>query len=421
MNTENNMNPMSLDDLFTASPTTNTAESEPITEIAQTAAAETTVPEPTPSAEPQAAPSASEQPAATQPDNIIDLFGAVVEQSEEDALAELMVKVTTSRPVFDYASIQDEITDADMTFEQLRVKMSADCPELEARAHVSWALSYAGLTERITDVNSTIYSAKSKLEQSKKFKDALKKHKTKDKLPVCSVKPSVTAQKKGILPFPSYKAMCRSMDAAEQSAAPICYIPSRDGQIYEMRRNEIGTFIAPASKIAELDIIRAGFHMNLPRLPAAKLAEIVSFFRRVCVENHFHMEALVNVYWDRADRKYILHVPKQQATAVSVETDLADRPNETRYLHVMDVHSHNMMSARFSKTDDEDEQATRLYMVIGRLDRYYPEIRCRFACGGQHVEIPAEQICERTDVPFSTAWLTAVHAVHHNVTTKEAA
>ena len=415
MNIENNPNPMSLDDLFAASPAP--VESTPLPEIAQTTPAETTVPEPTPSTEPQTAPSATEQPAASQPDNIIDLFGAVVEQSEEDALAELMVKVTTSCPVFDYASIQDEITDADMTFEQLRVKMSADCPELEARAHVSWALSYAGLTERIADVNSTIYSAKSKLEQSKKFKDALKKHKSKDKLPVCSVKPSVTAQKKGILSFPSYKAMCHSMDAAEQSAAPICYIPSQNGQIYEMRRNEIGTFIAPSSKIVELDIIRAGFHMNLPRLPAAKLAEIVSFFRRVCVENHFRMEALVNVYWDREEQKYILHIPKQHATAVSVETDLADRPDESRYLHVMEVHSHNMMSARFSKTDDEDEQATRLYMVIGRLDKYYPEIRCRFACGGQHVEIPAEQICERTDVPFSTAWLTAVHAVHH----KEAA
>lgn len=421
MNIENNPDPMSLDDLFAASPAPVAPESTPLPEIAQTAPTETIVPEPAPSAEPQAVPSATEQPAASQPDNIIDLFGAVVEQSEEDAIAELMVKVTTSCPVFDYASIQDEITDADMTFEQLRVKMSADCPELEVRSHVSWALSYAGLTERITDVNSTIYSAKSKLEQSKKFKDALKKHKSKDKLPVCSVKPSVTAQKKGFLPFPPYKAVCPTTDAAEQTTAPICYIPSRDGQIYEMRRNEIGTFIAPASKIAELDIIRAGFHMNLPRLPAAKLAEIVAFFRRVCAEHHSHIEALVNVYWDHAEQKYLLHVPKQHATAVSVETDLADCPDGNRYLHVIEVHSHNMMSARFSKTDDEDEKATRLYMVIGRLDRYYPEIRCRFACGGQHVEIPAEQICERTDVPFSTAWLTAVHAVHHETTIKEAA
>ena len=410
MNTENNMNPMSLDDLFAASPAPVAPESTPLPEIAQTVPAETTVPEPAPSTEPQAAPSATEQSAASQPDNIIDLFGAVVEQSEEDSLAELLVKVTTSCPVFDYASIQVEITDADMTFEQLRVKMSADCPELEARAHVSWTLSYAGLTERITDVNSTIYSAKSKLEQSKKFKDALKKHKSKDKLPVCSVKPTVTAQKKGILPFPAYKAVCESVDAAEKANAPICYIPSQNGQIYEMRRNEIGTFIAPSSKIVELDMVRAGFQMNLPRLPAAKLAEIISFFRRVCAEHHSHMEALVNVYWDHAEQKYLLHVPKQHATAVSVETDLADCPDVSRYLHVMEVHSHNMMSARFSKVDDQDEQATRLYMVIGRLDRYYPEIRCRFACGGTHVEIPAEQVCERTDVPFSTAWLTAVHA-----------
>ena len=413
MNTENNKNPMNLDDLFAAPSASLSPENEPFPTIPQAVSAETSVPEPEPVIEPQPTPDT----VPSRPNNIVDLFGAVVEQSEEDSLAELLVKSTTSCPVFDYASIQDEITDASMTFEQLRVKMSADCPELEVRSHVSWALSYAGLTERITDVNSTIFEAKSKLEQSKKFKDALRKRKPADKLPVCNVKPTVTAQKKGILPFPSYKMMCDDLCAAEQSVVPICYIPSQNGQIYEMRRNAIGTFIAPASKIAELDIVRAGFHMNLPRLPAAKLAEIVAFFRRVCAEHHSHMEALVNVYWDHAEQKYLLHVPKQHATAVSVETDLADCPDGNRYLHVMEVHSHNMMAARFSKTDDEDEQATRLYMVIGRLDRYYPEIRCRFACGGQHVEIPAEQICERTEVPFSTAWLTAVHAVHH----KEAA
>lgn len=150
MNTENNMNPMSLDDLFAASPAPVAPESTPLPEIAQTAPTETIVPEPTPSTEQQTTPFAAEQPAASQPDNIIDLFGTVIGQTEEETLEELMVKVTTSRPVFDYSCIQDEITDADMTFEQLRVKMSADCPELEARAHVSWTLSYAGLTERIT-------------------------------------------------------------------------------------------------------------------------------------------------------------------------------------------------------------------------------------------------------------------------------
>ena len=87
MNTENNPNPMNLDELF-ASPAT-------------------TVPEPSPAVEPQFSPVS--EPAAPKPDNIVDLFGAVVEQSEEDSLTELMAKIAQSRPVFDYASIQDEI------------------------------------------------------------------------------------------------------------------------------------------------------------------------------------------------------------------------------------------------------------------------------------------------------------------------
>ena len=287
--------------------------------------------------------------------------------------------------------------------------MAADCPELEARAHVSWTVSYAGITERVSDAENSIFEVKAKIEKSKKFKEAIKKLKPKDKEPVCAVKPTVTAQKKGVLPFPAYKGIFVSTEQAAQSDKAIAYIPARDGKVYEMRRNEIGTFIAPSQRIAELDDIRAGFQMSLPRLPAALLSQIIAFFRRVCVEYGRDLEALVNVLWDRQENEYVLHVPPQKIDAMSVKTDLSQQPGPARFLHVMDVHSHNTMSARFSKVDDRDEQATRLYMVIGRLDRYYPEIRCRFACGGCHVEILAEQICERVDVPFAPEWLKAVH------------
>lgn len=168
------------------------------------------------------------------------------------------------RPVFEYGSITDEIEDPNLTFEQLRVKMSADCPELEARSHVSWTMSYAGITERVSSADAGIYETKAKIEKGKKFKEALKKLKPKDKEPVCAVKPTVTAQKKGVLPFPSYKGLFGSMDQAEQSDKAIAYIPARDGKVYEMRRNEIGTFTAPSLHIAELEDIRAGFQMSLP-------------------------------------------------------------------------------------------------------------------------------------------------------------
>lgn len=353
----------------------------------------------TPVQQPAAAP--APQPAAGQ---VIDLFGAVAEDGAEARLSRL----ANAAPVFEYGSIREDITDPAMTFEQLRVKMSADCPELEARAHVSWTMSYAGITERVSSAETGIFETKAKIEKSKKFKDALKKLKEKDKDPVCTVKPTVTAQKKGVLRFPGYKGLFCSTAQAARSDKAIAYVPARDGKVYELRRNEIGTFVAPSQHIAELEDIRAGFHMSLPRLPAALLAQIVAFFRRVCVDYGRDLEALVNVLWDRQENEYVLHVPPQRIDQASVETDLSQQPDPERYLHVMDVHSHNTMSARFSHTDDADEQATRLYMVIGRLDRYYPESRCRFACGGRHVEIPAEQVCERTDVPFAPEWLEAV-------------
>ena len=372
-------------------------------------------------ANPQAAPSPAPQPMqqppaqpqtpviqaspAPQPTGqVVDLFGAVV----EDGADALLAKLAGKRPVFEYGSITDEIEDPNLTFEQLRVKMSADCPELEARSHVSWTMSYAGITERVSSADAGIYETKAKIEKGKKFKEALKKLKPKDKEPVCAVKPTVTAQKKGVLPFPPYKGLFGSMEQAEQSDKAIAYIPAQDGRVYEMRRNEIGIFIAPSLHIAELEDIRAGFQMSLPRLPANLLTQIIAFFRRVCVDYGRDVEALVNVLWDREAGEYVLHVPPQRIDKASVETDLSAQPDPSRYLHVMDVHSHNTMAARFSRTDDADEQATRLYMVIGRLDRYYPDIRCRFACGGRHVEIPAEQVCERTDAPFAPEWLEAV-------------
>ena len=326
----------------------------------------------------------------------------------EDSADALLAKLAGKRPVFEYGSITDEIEDPSLTFEQLRVKMSADCPELEARSHVSWTMSYAGITERVSSADAGIYETKAKIEKGKKFKEALKKLKPKDKEPVCTVKPTVTAQKKGVLQFPRYKGLFGSTEQAEQSNKAIAYIPAQDGRVYEMRRNEIGTFTAPSMHIAELEDIRAGFQMSLPRLPANLLTQIIAFFRRVCVDYGRDVEALVNVLWDREKGEYVLHVPPQRIDKASVETDLSAQPDPSRYLHVMDVHSHNTMAARFSRTDDLDEQATRLYMVIGRLDRYYPDIRCRFACGGRHVEIPAEQVCERTDAPFAPEWLKAV-------------
>lgn len=183
-----------------AAETTSNAKQEVMSETPQAEEPTPQAPVQMPQAQPQATatPEAQEGPAPqyTQTTSqVIDLFGAVA----EDGADALLAKLTGKPPVFEYGSIKDEISDPTLTFEQLRVKMSADCPELEARAHVSWTVSYAGITERVTDAENSIFEVKANIEKGKKFKETIKKLKSKDKEPVCVVKPSVTTQKKGVL------------------------------------------------------------------------------------------------------------------------------------------------------------------------------------------------------------------------------
>ncbi|MFQ7749656.1 MAG: hypothetical protein ACLRJV_21190 [Eubacteriales bacterium] len=79
-----------------------------------------------------------------------------------------------------------------------------------------------------------------------------------------------------------------------------------------------------------------------------------------------------------------------------------------RYIHYADLHSHNRMPAVFSKTDDHDERATRVYMVVGRLDRYSRRSRCASATAGASWRRP-EQVLEMPPVGhFPPEWLTQI-------------
>jgi hypothetical protein len=71
-------------------------------------------------------------------------------------------------------------------------------------------------------------------------------------------------------------------------------------------------------------------------------------------------------------------------TPVSVRCETNPVYDNERYIHYMDVHSHNTMRAFFSQTDDEDEKATRVYAVIGRVLNFFPDIKVRISNGGTY-------------------------------------
>ncbi len=75
-------------------------------------------------------------------------------------------------------------------------------------------------------------------------------------------------------------------------------------------------------------------------------------------------------------------------------------------IHVMDIHSHNVMPAEFSTVDDEDERPTRLYAVMGRLDRVLPDITVRASCGGKFIPVEPADVFDikSTSFPHPKIW-----------------
>jgi PRTRC genetic system protein A len=94
-------------------------------------------------------------------------------------------------------------------------------------------------------------------------------------------------------------------------------------------------------------------------------------------------EVYVAVVWD--GEQYSLRVPEQKGKAAGVRFDEPDNV-------ILDLHSHPGMPARFSGTDDRDEQGLRLYGVVGRG----PALSLRIGVYGYFMEVAPDIIFEGT-------------------------
>ena len=84
-------------------------------------------------------------------------------------------------PVFQYGGAREQITDASMTFEALRIQKADDFPELEDASAVTWQVRYGDITKTVSAPKTdTIAAMKAEIEKSKAFLDSLKKGKVKD-------------------------------------------------------------------------------------------------------------------------------------------------------------------------------------------------------------------------------------------------
>lgn len=342
-----------------------------------------------------------------------DPFEAALAQANQKQAEKDKSGLVLKLPIFSYANAKEEIVDTSKTFDELRNEKAEDFPELDDATAVSWKMTYGTITKTVsTPKKTTIASLKKQIEESKEFMDCLKKAKGEIE---CKVIPSVTAKKKGIVA--SYKGVANSLEEAVSSGKQIVFVPSSDGKIYEVRNNQIGTFIAEADSVSLFSKVRAGFIPALPKIPYSILSEIIAFFKTYVTEKSEN-EAMANIYWSFEEEKYRVHVPKQTVTKASVDTNLPDI-DEEKFLLVMEVHSHNTMGAVFSRTDDKDEIATRLYTVIGRLDKVFPDMTTRISVGGKHLVIDPAIVFDGIGGEFPEKWKEAVEIRKYEKEDKE--
>lgn len=83
--------------------------------------------------------------------------------------------------------------------------------------------------------------------------------------------------------------------------------------------------------------------------------------------------------------KWVCKIPRQNATPTRV--DFEDNPDS-----IIDIHSHNTMTAFFSEQDNADELGFRFYCVLGKLDTDYPQILCRVGVYGYFMNVPMTTI-----------------------------
>ena len=384
--------------LFQAAMAQTPAGQQPVIPPVQQTAA-TPAPQPAPQSAPAPAP-------APEIANAPDPLSAALAKAKQQGDARLVEACAARDAMFHYGKAKDPITDRNCTFEDLRAKYEADFPELSESKKVEWSVTYGKESKTIVNPGSDkIYVVKAEMEKSKKFLEGIKKAKSEaEKNPECIVKPRIKAQSKGdVIQLNAYKEFCSTEEEAQGSTKAIVLLPSSDGRIFQLRKTPVGNFLAQADILPEFPKIQPGFQMSLPKIPMHILMFIWDFFAKL--SERYELEALVHILYDTHAREYTVRVPKQKLTHVSVDSEL-DEEYPDHMIHVMDIHSHNTMPAKFSPVDDADEKPTRLYAVMGMLHRTFPDICVRASCAGHFIPVNPTDVFDTkaTTFPHPAIW-----------------
>ena len=166
--------------------------------------------------------------------------------------------------------------------------------------------------------------------------------------------------------------------------------------IFELVENR---FLKVSTKIGEFHFpgfkkYAESLELKIPKIPRALIDELIALDRGVYTRSKGEFYAAI--CYNFIDEKYYIRIPKQEISGASVTFDkIVDSENEVM---VLDHHSHNVMSAFFSGTDNGDDAMAKLKIsaVFGNITQQHPTINCRVIINGVANTINIDKIIQPT-------------------------
>ena len=171
--------------------------------------------------------------------------------------------------------------------------------------------------------------------------------------------------------------------AVDESAAGEAQLPAfvvaRDG-LYLRKRSLLGLSQVQVEGVAHLPPAREYMEYALPKVPAALIGQVVGFFRAIWARQR--SEALALLTWDGS--AFGLIVPEQRAGAASVKHRLEATEVPQRTQLVGSIHSHGVLGAGASLTDEADEaDFDGIHVVVGDVDERRPSYSAAIVIDGR--------------------------------------
>lgn len=149
------------------------------------------------------------------------------------------------------------------------------------------------------------------------------------------------------------------------------------------------------------------FELLTPRITRQALLEVESYFRAVYAQHGG--EAIVLLYFSPIEGgKWRFAAPQQEVTSVTVKYQKPATPSG--WYCAGSIHSHNVMAAFHSGTDNADElDWDGIHVTIGKITSPNCEYAASVVIDGQRFEIEIGDIVEpAVEVPFPQAWMAQV-------------